>query len=205
MMEDHLTSLIRRRMQARSLSLRALARLAGVEHSTLSRMLRGKSQPSVSLLAAIAPHLQLPLPELLQQAGLRPLHAPATEAFPLHSLRQLGLDPRVDTTVVAAQLERLREYAGTTEAQRLAAEGLDRKIEELGARGPAIDHLRGLATIYLDPDEPTPVRAAAGSAVLYFLLAVDHIDDYLFPIGYLDDAVAIAIAEADIARLRAGG
>jgi uncharacterized membrane protein YkvA (DUF1232 family) len=32
-----------------------------------------------------------------------------------------------------------------------------------------------------------------GSALLYFILPVDVIPDYIFPIGYLDDAIAVQL------------
>lgn len=32
-----------------------------------------------------------------------------------------------------------------------------------------------------------------GSALIYFILSVDVIPDYIFPIGYLDDAVAVQL------------
>ncbi|MEM5594999.1 YkvA family protein [Niallia circulans] len=33
-----------------------------------------------------------------------------------------------------------------------------------------------------------------GAALIYFIISVDVIPDYIFPIGYLDDAVAIKIS-----------
>ena len=38
-------------------------------------------------------------------------------------------------------------------------------------------------------------RAVLGSALLYFILSTDIIPDYLFPIGYLDDAIAVELAK----------
>jgi len=45
------------------------------------------------------------------------------------------------------------------------------------------------------------VRLTAGSAVLYFLQAVDAIDDFIWPVGYLDDAVAVALADAEVRKV----
>lgn len=56
-------------------------------------------------------------------------------------------------------------------------------------------------TAVLDTTAPEMARLAAGSAVLYFLQAVDAIDDFLWPIGYLDDAIAVALAEMEVRRL----
>lgn len=199
-MEDRLARLMQERMAAEGLSLRALARQAGIDHSTLSRLLRGKSRPSMTLLAAVAPHLHLETTELLQAAGVLP-EEPAR--IPWEALHEFGLDPTIDTTLVTDQLLQLRLYAESAEARAIVRERLEPKIKELGARGPTIEHLRQLAHTYLNEQEPSEVRMLAGSGVLYFLLAMDYIDDHLFPIGYLDDAVAIALVEQELTKLRA--
>ena len=35
--------------------------------------------------------------------------------------------------------------------------------------------------------------AVIGSALIYFIISVDIIPDYIFPIGYLDDAIAVKL------------
>lgn len=47
-------------------------------------------------------------------------------------------------------------------------------------------------------DAPRAARFAAGSAVLYSLDAVDAIDDFRWPIGVIDDGLAVALAEAAV-------
>lgn len=54
-------------------------------------------------------------------------------------------------------------------------------------------------------DESTPAedRAILGSALLYYILATDVIPDYMFPIGYLDDAIAVQIALNRLKKVKA--
>lgn len=199
--DDRVVRQITGRMSELGLSLRALARRAGVSHSTVSRVLAGRMRPKPALLQALAGALRLPADELLGAAGLA-WGAPPGDAW--EALRGLGLDPAPPELVsrVSERLQRLREYAATAEGLAVAREGLERKVAALGARGPVIDHLRALGHLYLEePGAPEALRLAAGSAVLYFLVAVDAIDDFMFPIGYLDDAVAIALAESEVRRL----
>ena len=196
-----LVRLIQQRRVAAGLSLRALARAAGVSHSTVSRLLAGRTRPTAGLLRALAPPLGCPAEALLQAAGLAP-----GPADPWDTLRSMGVDPAPAELLahVGERLTRLREYAATDEAVAFAREGLVRKVAALGARGPVIERLLALGRLYLGGEggsAPPAARLAAGSAVLYFLLAVDAIDDFMFPIGYLDDAVAIALAEAEVRRL----
>ena len=193
---------IRSALARRGLSLRAAARLAGISHSSLSRVLRQQARATAGLLRSLAPILGLPAEDLLRAAGLpgpHPRLPPPGQPWDL--LGALGLDvpPPELLEHVRQQLVHLREYAGTAEAVALVREALPRKVESLGARGPLIDRLLALARLYLEePDAPPAARASAGSAVLYFVLAVDAIDDFVWPIGYIDDALAVALAEADV-------
>lgn len=57
--------------------------------------------------------------------------------------------------------------------------------------GPFIDDLNQLYELYCLCDASSPKKAVLGSALLYFILATDIIPDYVFPIGYLDDAIAV--------------
>lgn len=201
-MHDRLGPLLRARIAARGRSLRAVAREAGVSHSTLSRLLNGHTHPTRRLLVAIAPVLGIPVGELVAAAGTAPAEQDSVWAV----LRDMGIDPSPGELLgrVREGLVRLREYAATEEAFSLAREGLDRKVTALGARGPVIEKLRALGRLYLDGgDAPWEARLAAGSAVLYFLHALDVIDDFMWPVGYLDDAVAVALAEAEVRQLLA--
>ncbi len=45
-------------------------------------------------------------------------------------------------------------------------------------------------------------RAVLGSALLYFILSTDIIPDYLFPIGYLDDAIAVELAKEKLLEMK---
>jgi transcriptional regulator with XRE-family HTH domain len=198
--DERLLRLITGRMAERGLSMRSLARAARVSHSSLSRLLSGRARATPGLLRAVAPVLGLPADELLGAAGL----AAEDAGDVLEALRGLGLDPAPPELVgrVRDELARLGEYAGTGEARALARHGLERKLEALGARGPVAERLQALGRLYLaDATAPEEARLAAGGAVLYFLQAVDAIDDFMWPIGYLDDAVAVALAEAEVRRV----
>jgi prolyl oligopeptidase len=201
-----LTRLISGRLAERGLSLRSLARAAGVSHSSVSRLLAGRARPTPGLLLALAPALGLSAEELLSAAGLTSPEAGDV----LAALRGLGLDPAPPELVaqVRTELGRLRERAGSEQARALARRHLAPRLAALGARGPVAARLQALGRLYLDGERlPGAVRAAAGSAVLYFLQTADAIADSMWPIGYLDDAVAVALAEAEVRRLlgAAGG
>ncbi|MCL5967609.1 MAG: helix-turn-helix domain-containing protein [Firmicutes bacterium] len=191
---------VRVRMEEEHLSVRGLARRAGLSHSVVSRFLNGHSHPSVPTLRALAGALDLTLDDLTREAPGEGWGDATAGA------RLLASPPQTLVRKVTAELDRLRAFAGTEEGRLLARELFERKVENIGASGPLIERLKGLQRLYLTADNVAPgVRAAAGSAVLYFIQAVDAIDDFLWPIGYLDDAIALELAEAQIARLTQEG
>ena len=195
---DPVARLIEERRRELGFTLRRLARLAGVSHSSLSRLLAGRTTPGPGLLRALAEPLGLPPDVLLAAAGLA---SETQDAW--RSLRDMGMEPAPPRLVaqIAARLEELRAEAAGATARQSVREGLNSKLELLGAAGPVIERLRRLAALYLDEGAPPDLRWIAGGAVLYFLAARDAIDDTMFPIGYLDDAVAVALTEAQLRRL----
>jgi transcriptional regulator with XRE-family HTH domain len=199
--DERLARLLAERMAERKLSLRALARAAGVSHSSVSRLLRGRSRATAEILVALAPALGVPPEALLAAAGI----AAADSSGVLATLRGLGIEPVPPELVqrVRAEMDRLREHAGTEAARAHVLRDLEPKLAALGAGGPVVDRLRTLGRIYLSDGSVTEAaRLAAGSGVLYFLQAIDAIDDFMWPIGYLDDAVAVALADAEVRRLQ---
>ncbi len=60
---------LKRQLQQRGLSMRRLARLAGVDHSMISKVLQGKRRAYPDFLRAVAPHLGVPYEDLLVLAG----------------------------------------------------------------------------------------------------------------------------------------
>lgn len=194
-------SLLRACLASRGISLRALGRATGVSHSSVSRLLAGRARPTPGRLRAIAPALGCPAEALLAAAGLG---RSAAADDPWDTPRRLGVAPAPPALVVrvAQRLERPQACAATTAAVETVRTGLEVKLAASGAGGPVIERPRALGRHYLDgTDAPVAARHAAGSAVLSFLLAMDAIDDFLFPLGHLDDAIAIARAEAKVRRL----
>jgi transcriptional regulator with XRE-family HTH domain len=198
-MDDQLVRRLRAGMREQHLSMRALARRAGVSHSALSRLLARRSRPTTRVVQAMATALGIPTEALVGAAAAGPGQSETVWGL----LRDMGMDPAPAALIgqVRADLARMREYAATDEGLALVRDAFERKLVAIGARGPVVERLRTLTQLYLQVGHaPEAARIAAGSAALYFLHAMDAIDDFMWPIGYLDDAVAIALADADVQR-----
>jgi uncharacterized membrane protein YkvA (DUF1232 family) len=48
---------------------------------------------------------------------------------------------------------------------------------------------------FLSDDVSEETRPIIGSVLLYFILSIDIIPDYVFPIGYIDDITALKLVE----------
>lgn len=177
---------IRALMRRDGLSMRALAARLGVNHTTLSRFLAGRTAPSPRLLSALAPHLGIAFDRLLALAREGGANGEAPPAW--------GLPPGAGPEQFRATLERLAAMAGGSEVEGLLRAGYGPKRAQLaqsGMAGPSLGHLDELYDLYVGrvgPPLPSGLRRRVAGALLYFVLSVDGIPDDLFPVGYLDDA-----------------
>lgn len=92
---------------------------------------------------------------------------------------------------VEQELKNYEQYAETLEGQQIIHEQFAAKIQQVDSSGPFIEHLKLMYSQFSNEDTPSAERAVLGSALLYFILSTDIIPDYIFPIGYLDDAIAV--------------
>ncbi|MGZ4161812.1 MAG: YkvA family protein, partial [Neobacillus sp.] len=102
-------------------------------------------------------------------------------------------DKKFSIKSVEQQLENYKQYAQTDEGKDTILKGFEEKLKKVGSIGPFINNLKEMF-VKFSKMKGTPVQLALmGSALLYFILPVDVIPDYIFPIGYLDDAIALQL------------
>lgn len=182
----------------RSLSMRQLARLTGIHVATISKMLAGKQRINPEYLQRIAEHLAVAPGVLFAAAGFDVLHTVATPARDFDHIgdiiRRLGFEAvPFDKESVLKELIKYEGYAQTQEGRSLIIERFPRKRQEIAGSGPFIDDLDEMFARYTSEDVKDAERTILGSGLLYFVLSTDAIPDFLFPIGYLDDALAISL------------
>jgi uncharacterized membrane protein YkvA (DUF1232 family)/DNA-binding Xre family transcriptional regulator len=202
--ELSLGSLLKTVLHERSLSMRKLGELTAIDTATISRIINGKQPANVRHLQRIAQALNLPVGQLFSAAGFE-LGSPRQETAPdIHSVMddiqevlksEHLFSGQCTTDRVEQELFRYEQYAQTEEGQRIIRENFHAKVSQVSGAGPFIDQLKQMherfCTDEITPDE----RAILGSALLYFILSTDIIPDYVFPIGYLDDAIAVSLVQ----------
>ena len=204
--ECELGTLLRLSMAQQSISMRQLSKSTGISVATISRIINGKQSASILHLQRFAQRLGLPINKLLQSVGVsnmeRGLH---DENLLLEIIQDVIDDLKIDfnavTEDVIKELEKLEQYARTKEGKRIIMDSFSLKMNVVDSAGAIINKLNHFYILFCSEDINENEQAVIGSALLYFSLTVGVIPDYCFPIGYLDDAIAVKIVEKKLSLM----
>ena len=78
----------------------------------------------------------------------------------------------------------------------------DRKIKEINGVGPLIDSLENLYSRYILENPSSTKALIIGAVLLYFIIPLDVIPDYLFGIGYIDDMLLLQFELSVLDKLK---
>ncbi|GGH31271.1 DUF1232 domain-containing protein [Paenibacillus segetis] len=193
-----LTSLLR----ARSLSMRKLSTLTGIDTATISRIVNGKQRAKPDHLELFAVHLGVPTVQLFQAAGfdvsMPRVDHPTDINTSINSIREILqasnlIDHQFTAELIQKELNKYEPYVLTEEGKRIILNEFWVKIANVNGTGPFIDELKKMYHLYCGDEITLEKRAVLGSALLYFVSSTDIIPDYVFPLGYLDDAIAVQL------------
>src|SRR5699024_4428954 len=95
---------------------------------------------------------------------------------------------------VRQQLKQYEQYAKSEEGRETILGQFEKKVEKVSGAGPFIEHLKEFYIHFTEGKTTNYKLCIMGSALLYFIIPVDVIPDYVFPMGYIDDALAVKIA-----------
>ncbi|WP_332238426.1 helix-turn-helix domain-containing protein [Sporolactobacillus sp. KGMB 08714] len=193
--------LLKSLLEKRGLSMRKLSRLSGIDPATISRIINGKQQAKLSHLKQFSRHLHVPLEELVNASVGNVPKAVRHSSDMYHSLDSIQdilessdlFDQQFTADRVRRELEKYEKYALTAEGNRIIHDGFRSKVEQVNGAGPFIEQLKQMFDKFCDENTSLDEHAILGSVLLYFILSADIIPDYAFPIGYLDDAIAVKI------------
>ncbi|AZB44729.1 DUF1232 domain-containing protein [Bacillus sp. FJAT-42376] len=191
--DRELGPLLKSLLKEKSLSIRKFSELTKIDKSIISKIINGKRKARPEHLKVFADHLEWPLPRLFAAAGYSVQSEPALSAEAISSLlKSSGLDDEVFTIAnVEKQLAVFEAYGQTEEGKETILNRFKNKIQLLGSAGPFIHTLKGMYEKFcLNAGSPGQIASFAG-VLLYFIVPVDVLPDYLFAVGYLDDAMAV--------------
>ncbi len=210
--ENKLGMLIRERVREKNWSMRRLSQYVQMDQATLSRIVNGKQKAGLVHMQKLSQALDLSMHTLIEAAGFQmnleereTSKVFVSDEYPdlMDSIFKFyGLEK--DTLLIdkiKAELIKYEPYALTHEGEDLIDRRLGDKIEALSAEGPLIERLKVLYKHFKEEALSREEKQIIGSGLLYFVISTDIIPDYIFPIGYLDDVIAIRLVEERLAKL----
>lgn len=197
---NFLGQVLKHAMDQQSISIRQLSRTTEISAPTISRIIAGKQAAGVYHLQMFAKHLQVPIETLLEAMGVTNLKQSANcSCAAFGTLQEIFEDCHINlvslTEDILKELNKLEQYAKTREGKRAILKDFMPKIQEMDSIGPIIDKLQRFYDQFCSPQIAEEQQAVIGSALLYFIWTAEVIPDYLYPVGHLDDAIAVTLVE----------
>ncbi|WP_434290732.1 helix-turn-helix domain-containing protein [Clostridium botulinum] len=201
--EPDLGTLLKTYMAQNSMSIRQLSKLSGISSATISRIINEKQDANLQHLQAFSKYLNIPMDKLLLSIGIELV--PCDYMFLLDTLQDMAKDFNINiytiTMEISEELDKYEQYAKTDEGKKVIYDNFTSKISSTNGVGSLIDKLNRLYKKFCSENIDADKQAIIGSGLLYFLLSTDVIPDYLFPIGYLDDAIAVNIVMKRLSKI----
>jgi len=181
-------------LKERSLSMRKFSELTDIDTATISRIVNGKRKANLQHLERFADCLEVPLVDLFRAAGypVEQKQSDSTSHTYGNMLQDL-VNTDASVQVVEQQLANYELYAQTDEGSSSILQEFEGKLKSVGSVGPLINQMKHLFDKFRLRKGTPRELALIGSVLLYFIIPIDVIPDYLFAVGYLDDAVAVQL------------
>lgn len=201
--------ILRQALNEKSYTIRYFAEQTSIDKATISRILTGRRKPNLQHLRKISAVLEVPLNDLvtaMENDGdpftvlmKKPINDKVMDKQSLKEIKVLQksielYDPTITIKSISSELEGYGEYAMEAEGRNLVKEGFEAKVTNFGDMGPYIQRLKSWHRQYRISKGGKKELAIMGGALLYFILPLDLLHDYVFAVGYLDDCLAIQLA-----------
>lgn len=193
-----LGSIIKAAMTEQSMSLRKLSDLSGISSASISRILSNKQPASMHHLQVFSKQLNIPIEHLLQAVGIGVNEKMNTDSNIIMNMISdvlKSFDLELDDIIsdIQKELKKYELYAKTSAGKEIILNNFVSKLNELNGAGAIINQMNALFELFRSKDIDPNAQAVIGSTLLYFIHMPDAIPDYAFPIGYLDDAIAVTL------------
>lgn len=183
-------------LKERSLSMRKLSQLTGIDTATISKIINGKRKATPEHLRQFAARLEVPISALYKAAGY-PVDQKQSDLYTsidhiqalLTSTNLVDKEFRIED--VKQELVKYEQFSQTEEGTETILTKFEEKLKKVGSMGPFISQIKEIYKGFSERRGTKVELALMGGALLYFISTVDCIPDYIFPVGYIDDALVI--------------
>lgn len=177
-------------------SLRKFSELTGIDSATISRIINGRRKATPEHLQRFAECLGIPVSDLFSAAGY-PIKPQMDELqSSIADIQSLLAHSNLNTQSytmanIEQELSKYELFSQTEEGTTTILKKFGQKLSKAGSTGPYIQILKDMHKKFRQNKGTMMERALIGSALIYFIIPTDIIPDYLFPLGYIDDAIAV--------------
>ncbi|HBG3682096.1 TPA: helix-turn-helix domain-containing protein [Clostridioides difficile] len=188
-------------LDEKELSMGELSKKSGIDKSTISRIANNKQKPNINHLEKMAIHLNINLEELLKASGYE-FRNSNNQIFNADSdfsnfddilgFANLINDKNFNGNI-EKELSKCKLYVQTDEGKKLLFDNFNKKIDSIEKQGQFTDRLRQMYADFCTDGLTIKKYLLIGSMLLYFVILTDVIPDFVFPIGFMDDLVALNI------------
>ncbi|MDR0125255.1 DUF1232 domain-containing protein [Bacillus zhangzhouensis] len=198
---NDLGQLLKEQLQLRSLSLRELSTHIEIDKATLSRIMNGKRKPTLNHLQRLSNYLNISLDHLLSAAGFQIKNERVHSNTFIQAVEEIEktlkvhdiYDGTFNEEKLKQKLSEYETYSQTDEGKETISAKFDKKMDTISGVGPFLHHLKNMYNLFIAGRGTPRELVLMGGALLYFIVPVDLIPDYIFPIGYIDDATAVQV------------
>ncbi|MBS5825463.1 MAG: helix-turn-helix domain-containing protein [Clostridium argentinense] len=199
-------------LKEKSLSIRKLSKITSIDTSTISRIFNGKQQANIKHLEKFSKALEIPLERLLIASGYDLGNGKEKKQSKYKFNNKINdiedifnfsniLEEDFTKERIKKELDKYEEYILTPEGSSMVHNNFSEKIKNIGGNGVFIDKLKEMYKLFSSDNITTKELIILGSGLLYFIISTDIIPDFVFPIGFLDDVIAIKIVLNKFSRL----
>ncbi|MGE1119709.1 DUF1232 domain-containing protein [Bacillus sp. 348] len=196
-----LRQFLKEQLQIRSLSLRELSTQTEIDKATLSRIMNGKRKPTLNHLQRLSDALHISLDHLLTTAGFSIKNERVHGNTFIQAVEEIErtlkdhdvYDGKFSENELKQKLNEYETYSQSDEGKETISANFEKKIDTISGVGPFLDQLKSMYCSFMSGRGTSRELMLMGGALLYFIMPVDLIPDYIFPIGYIDDAAAVQV------------
>jgi len=193
----NLRSVLMDLMKENNLSMRKLSEHTGIDTAVISKIINGKRKANLDHLYKFADTLNVPIARLIEAAGY---HSDSADVHANHdpfSIVQDLLKNSDDITeeptmkLIEERAAEYMDYSLTNEGKQTIFNHFKSKLENLQAKGAYIRQLEMMFERFRQKNRTKKEMMLMGGALIYFVVTMDVLPDYIFPVGYLDDAFVV--------------
>ncbi|SET68269.1 Helix-turn-helix [Oceanobacillus limi] len=188
-------------MKKKSLSMRKLGKDTGIDPAVISKIVNGKRKANLNHLQKFSNSLEVPLPTLIHLSGYSLGGKKAAEDrgelhFSVNHIQAMLTHSRVKADAFSMEriehlLSHYESFGATQAGRKTIRNAFKEKLKTVGSAGFYMKQLEEMYHYFRLQKGSKKRLLIMGSALLYFIFTLDAIPDYIFAVGYLDDAFVV--------------